>query len=542
MKNSLKIIFVLILMIIVLIFCLIFKSKDDEITFYLIGNQQVFIGLGEQYYDLGFVATNSKEENLEQYVKVKSYINNNQVGTYVIKYVLTYNDFSKEISRIVRVVENVNDNYYLFLNGDKNEKYLLGEIYYDEGCIFYDKNANQISTNISVSGSVNTQSVGNYELIYSTKYNGINYEISRNVLVYDYKVDYIITNENNGKRISFYANDEYFNNVKLPDGTINDTNTFYYIVKENGVYNFEFYDVYENKKNIQVNITDIVSDLKCDGVIDRNGTSLSVTGTDKNKFNAFEWYFNGIKNNSSTLSYKKSTTAHVIAKNDNQSIKIDCNIKNNLIYDFNYNLDTLKPLMQCKTYNENDKVVLEEKLKNSILEAGYGTRAGVVEAARFIVGVLEYRIPYLGPKKIDSSLGRYAKVGLNIANKNAWGCMVSGWTQGIDCTNFVSWAFIQAGLKLQNVYGSSNVYKIKDVVDRVRVGDLVLTPNGSSFSHVGIIVGIDINNFYVVEASGSKGTILTKLSKNNLPNSGNLSKVKLYNYNQEGNLTNMWVS
>ena len=224
--------------------------------------------------------------------------------------------------------------------------------------------------------------------------------------------------------------------------------------------------------------------------------------------------------------------------------KITCNIHNELIYDFVYDVNNTKPFMQCGTYTIYDKILLDEKLKNSIIQAGYGTRAGVVEAARFLVGGLSYKVPYLGPKKVDFSLGRYQKLGLNIGNSSSWGCRVSGWTQGMDCTNFVDWAFIQNGMKLKNVYGMGNTYRLIDVVNQIRVGDLLLTPNDESFSHVGIIIGIDNENIYVAEATTGKinAIVVTKLSKNNLPKKGSLSIAKLYNYDRDGNITNMWVN
>ena len=88
--------------------------------------------------------------------------------------------------------------------------------------------------------------------------------------------------------------------------------------------------------------------------------------------------------------------------------------------------------MTCNTYTAQDKATLDAKLKQVVAEAGRGTRAGVVAAARFLVGGLDYKVPYLGPKTVNTALGRYKKVGLNIGQDGAWGCSVSGWKQGMD--------------------------------------------------------------------------------------------------------------
>jgi cell wall-associated NlpC family hydrolase len=203
--------------------------------------------------------------------------------------------------------------------------------------------------------------------------------------------------------------------------------------------------------------------------------------------------------------------------------------------------------MKCNTYTDTDRINLESKLKLAIEEAGYGTRAGVVEAARFLVGALDYKVPYLGPKKDDSSLGRYSKIGLNIGKKGAWGCLVSGWIQGMDCTNFVSWAFYQNGISMHPY--SNNHFNIREVIDQIKVGDLLYSPcvstckNDYKLSHVGIIIGIDDNYFYVAESTTGNinAIIVSKLDKRNLPEKDKFSRVNLYQYSSEGNVTNMWV-
>jgi cell wall-associated NlpC family hydrolase len=179
-------------------------------------------------------------------------------------------------------------------------------------------------------------------------------------------------------------------------------------------------------------------------------------------------------------------------------------------------------------------------------EAGYGTRAGVVAAARFLVGGLDYKVRYLGPKAVNPLLGSYSKEGLNIGQSNAWGCRVSGWIQGMDCTNFVSWAFAQNGITTFPY--NTNHQPVRDVIDKVQVGDLLYTPcvlntckNNYRLDHVGIIIGIDDNYIYVAEQT-AWGTRVNKKDKHNLPKNGEeFSLVHFYNYSSDGNLTSMWM-
>ena len=205
--------------------------------------------------------------------------------------------------------------------------------------------------------------------------------------------------------------------------------------------------------------------------------------------------------------------------------------------------------MKCNTYTASDKTKYEKMMSDAINSVGYGTRAGVVEAARFLVGGLDYKVKYLGPKKVNSALGRYPKKGLNIGQAGAWGCSVSGWTQGMDCTNFVEWAFIQNGLSISGgYYGTSNTYKTVNVVDKIRAGDFMLVPNNGqnankgNFIHIGIVVGVDKSAIYVAEATTGSidAIVVTRIEKSNI-GSSRFKTVRLYNYPSDGNYSDMWL-
>ena len=305
---------------------------------------------------------------------------------------------------------------------------------------------------------------------------------------------------------------------------------------------------YENYHNTLVRYVEVVDNLKdyaCKVVKKNIGYQLEVTPNESN--DNYIWDIDGKIINEKNFVYKDNllNVKVTITKENGSKKTIDCNISDEMIYHFQYDENNQKEFMKCNTYNASDKVRLEELMRKAILEAGYGTRAGVVEAARFLVGGLDYKVPYLGPKKVDSSLGKYEKVGLNIGS-NGWGCMVSGWIQGIDCTNFIKWAFAQNGLSV-TPYNESNTFKVREVLNKVKVGDFLLTPCQdscyASFQHIGIIIGIDDNYIYVAEAATGNinAVVVSKYEKNNMPSKGNFSIVKLYNYQDEGNITNMWI-
>lgn len=549
MKKDLifKIIIVLLIIIIFFVAYNLFNKKEEVIKFELIGKNHEIIKLGDNYQELGFIATNNYDEDLTKYVEIENKVDTNQIGTYIVRYTLNKDNYNKELKRLISVVESLDNDYYLLLNGKKEIYHLLGKEYIDEGSLFYDENGNVIDVNINYTCNVNTNKEGIYTAKYSVFYENKTYEVVRDIYVYDLGVEYIKINRNNGVDIIFNVNQNYFDYVELPDKTISKEYSFTYHITDNGKYEFIIHDIYGNLISEVVTIDSFSNDLSCSGVVNRNGTNLTINGQDRDKFYSYEWNIDGIKVNGSTvynLSFKKVSSAYVIAKNDTQSIKLDCQITNKLAYDFKFDRYNTKPFISCNTYNLSDRVVLESKLKRAVSDAGYGTRAGVVEAARFLVGGLDYKIPYLGPKTVNFNLGRYPNVGLNIGHNEGWGCSVSGWTQGMDCTNFVEWAFVQAGLRSGNVYSQSNIYNLTEVINRLKVGDLLLTPKDDSFSHVGIIIGIDNSNIYVAESTTGNinAIVVTTLSKSNLPRSGSLSKAKLYSYPGDGVLTNMWVS
>lgn len=413
---------------------------------------------------------------------------NNSVEEVIDKFYRVYyvlNKFGKKVAdeRLVK------EDFTIELIGDDSVYHLLGEPYDEAGYLVYDKQGNEVDLEVKVSSNIDVNKKGVYGVIYH-----------------------------------------------IPDGTIV-TRTVY-----------------------------VVSEIpKCEGYVNRYGTTLiyrnPILTNDEEYIDGifygerdYVWEIDGeiVTNRSNKLNvaYKKidSATVNVII----DGIKTSCEIKNNLMYDFKYDSKNEKPYIGCRTYDENDKTRLDSILKNVVNEGGYGTRAGVVEAARFLVGGLDYKIKYVGPKQGSWQIGRYPYEGLNINAYSGWGCGIrvdvqgtqKSYTQGMDCTNFVSWAFAQAGLKTNNVYGTQNVYPIVDVIDRLQVGDLLLTPNDTTFSHVGIVIGIDDSSIYVAEATtGSINAIVTtKMDKSNLPIKGKFSKARLYEYEEEGNVTNMWVS
>ena len=544
------------LVLVLLVFLLIFSFVGgSNFTFVLNGQQNMYVFKNENFIDPLFIAFDENGNDLSNKVKVSSDLDTWVVGSYDISYVLDYKLSKKTLTRTVVVLENVIGNYDIRLEGDLNTYVKLGNIYNDPGYVVYDKvKNNKINFNLIVNNNVDTSRVGKYNIEYVLKIGGKEKKVVREVSVYsfNYLLQPATTNVViNSLDIIFDASFENnYKSIVLPNGTVSMSDKLTYPVSENGEYKFVINDKYGNSEERIVVVNNISSNLSCSGSVSRYGTNLAVTGKNLSGAKEFIWNIDGVNIKGNSVfkdSLQAADSASVTVKFDNTSVLTKCSFTNDLSYKFVYDENNRKPYMSCNTYTATDRMKYESILKDAINKAGYGTRAGVVEAARFLVGGLSYKVKYLGPKNEDSRLGRYNKVGLNIGYEDGWGCMFSGWTQGIDCTNFVNWAFIQAGLNLTGVYSNSNTYSVKNVINNLKVGDLLLTPASDgvrNYQHVGIIIGIDDNYIYVAEATTGNinAVVTTKWNKFSMPTSGKFSVAKLYNYPSEGNVTNMWVS
>lgn len=238
--------------------------------------------------------------------------------------------------------------------------------------------------------------------------------------------------------------------------------------------------------------------------------------------------------------------------------------------------DYEKDYLPCNKYTEEDNNLIDEILKDRINEVGYKTRAGVVEAARFLTLDFPYRINYFyengrqTTNNVDGE-GRYYHTGMYLhssRNKNItrskkgpiiWGCSLysvpakRNINNGLDCSGFVSWALLNGGFDVKDVgAGWSNKSDLTDfgtvkklntslaTSSSLRVGDLLHSEKAGG--HIGIIVGIDSDNYYVAQAIwyDTIGVIISKIKKSKLPNEFKHAVLMDNYYKKDGNLTNMW--
>jgi len=542
--NKNKIIYIMLFLIIILAI-LYFVVLRNRITFKLVGEDNITVEFGMPYIDSGYIAKKGLGTSLNDYVKVINNVDTSQTGAYKVVYTLNYNGEVKELSRMVLVSDYDVNNYKLEVNGEENISVIKDSIYEDKGASIIDKASGKKLDSVipNMVDNVDTSKIGVYEVEYSFSHNGKTISAKRMVNVFDVE-NWLEPNGMTEGKVKICLNLDSLKNysyTKLPDGYTSLNKEIEYEVSSNGKYTFTIVlqNQEEYKKDIVVDT--IVGKYTCSGEITNTGTKLEV-GPTSSEIVGYEWKIKGESVSGTNTFEKKQIISEAkvnLVFSNNKKYEVNCNITDKLLYHFKYDETNSKPFMKCDTYTEQDRIKYDALLKQVVAEAGYGTRAGVVAAARFLVGGLDYKVPYKGAQ-------RYDKVGLNIGQKGAWGCSSSG----LDCFYFVYWALSQNGLPLGALYAGTKYDTISEV-NNIKLGDYLLTPCNSatckniySINHIGLVIGIDDRYIYVAEETTGNinALVVTKLDKANLPRSGKFSKVKHESYPAEGNISEMWLS
>ena len=555
MKNKENIIIGgLLVAIIGVIALLLFGSSNS--SFKLNGDKKMTIEYGAVFIDPGVTAYDEKGNDVKSSVTIKGNIDTFKVGIQQIVYELNIDNKKKILIRTVVVKGPSSDELKIVLNGESTIYLLKNSSYVDPGAYVvntingekFDLGKMQITNNIDIKNS------GNYEVNYRYTYDGKTISKVRKVIVSD--INYVVTPSSlteGSVNISFdFRNVNNYSNIELPDGKILTDKQVNYKVSVNG--NYTFLITFKDGETVEkvISINNVVSNYKCSGEITSNGTKITVSPSANNVKN-YEWIINNKTVNGTSIynEYKIITSAKVnIVFENGQKHKVDCSIKDKLLYHFTYDLDNtgtwVKPEMKCDSYTAADRTRLEKQLKQAIDEAGgAGTRGGVVAAARFLVGALDYRVRYQGPKTSSTQVGKYAKIGLNIGNSKAWGCRVDGYTQGMDCTHFIEWVLYQNGFTKHPYYYTQT--ETSKVIDKIKPGDLLYVKSSSgSLSHVGIVAGVDREKqiYYIAESvpgnDGKLGVTLHATKRSTVL--GAYKAVGNIPFKGEGNVNDMWLT
>ena len=242
--------------------------------------------------------------------------------------------------------------------------------------------------------------------------------------------------------------------------------------------------------------------------------------------------------------------------------------------------DPNKEYLSCQHYSEEDNDLLDKILKSKINNAGYQTRAGAVEAARFLTLNFPYKINYFyengrattfDKKTLAYGEGRYYHKGLflhksrykniltSVNGPAIWGCDLYSNIEketvanGLNCSGFIAWIMKNAGYDPGDIgAGITSVPDFTDIgiksnlnkdiikLNKIKAGDLLYSYRVGG--HIAIIVGIDETNYYVAEAywGEPRGVVINTYNREKITKY--FSSVILMDefYKNDGNYTEMW--
>ena len=273
----------------------------------------------------------------------------------------------------------------------------------------------------------------------------------------------------------------------------------------------------------------------------------------------------------------KNGTTKIYAKIKDKEISTSVTVTD-LITTRPNNYDSKKSYLGCDYYSKEDNDLLDEILKDRINEKGYKTRAGVVEAARFLTLEFPYKIRYFSENGRGSTNGvdgegryyhvglyldesRYSKIGKKSSGPKTWGCKMysrpsHGYrANGFDCSGFVSWVLLNGGFDVGDIgaglaphldltdYGERIKFNSSVVSSgKVKVGDL-LSSGGVGGGHIAIIVGEDDSYYYVAESLWTPpnvAVVVIPYSKKTIFNRYYYVMLMDSYYKKDGDLSKMW--
>lgn len=245
-----------------------------------------------------------------------------------------------------------------------------------------------------------------------------------------------------------------------------------------------------------------------------------------------------------------------------------------------------KPKLSCGIYTEEQNKLLDQFLEYRIQASGYQTRASVVAALRFLTLEFPYQLNYFyesgrlnnntGGNYVDGE-GRFYHKGLYL-NKSkyselvktkygpaTWGCPLTNWQDeagfipgvrypnGLDCSGFISWAFLNGGFDVGDTGAGDNSWTDDDLSDlgphtlitrdvltngKLKAGDII-----AADGHIAMVGGIHDGIIYVGESTTYyKGVVMHPYTIDELLATDYLTYVIYMDdyYKENGNYTDYW--
>ena len=339
--SKYKVFIIGIVLVIILIVLMSFLFLNKKITNYLIleGEENITIYQGVDYVEPGYNAYNSKDEDLSNEVIIRSTLDTNKIGEYEITY--TIGNITK--TRIITVIAKPEEYTYIYLktiNNDINVYLKVNDEYVEPGYQVFSSTGLDLTSQVKITGSVDTSKKGTYKLIYSVvDSNNVTITATRTVIVTDTEIGLSLDNEkytNKDVNIEVKVIDNYFDYMILPDNTKVTENTYSYKVSKNGTYTFKVYNTkgISKEKSIKVkNIDKTPPTGSCNGSYKEGKSTININAKDNIGIN--KYIINGTEytKNNITINNEIKTAQIKIYDNAGNFKVISCNLidKNEII-------------------------------------------------------------------------------------------------------------------------------------------------------------------------------------------------------------------
>lgn len=488
LKNKILSIIIVIFLVIILSLTFYLTSKpsnnvvikEDNLTIF--GSSLIELKMGEEYIEPGYYAISKLDINETEKVLVSGVVDINKPGTYIITY--KYND--KVLTRKVVVIDNTSL-FSLELKGDKEIEITKNSSYQEPGYIAYDKLGNDISNQVVITGSVNPNVLGTYQITYKITSDNQTLEKTRTVKVVDKPViddslnlilSYDTKLTNKEITVSIKVEGNSFAYLVYPNKVVATNSTSTYIVKENGTYTFLAYNKSgkEFKKEITITSIDLVKPTgSCTATINNSSTNIVVSNLNK-QIDTYTYYDNA----------KVITTT--TTKSYNYNLKTSTNVFVNL-----KDLAGNTNLISCKIIdNSFYSAITPLNGENVILKRSTSTlKVYVSKYSNYYLTRIWVRNPYSQLNKFDSF-----EYGTNLYQPSV---LLKGASDTYNLQNQFLLGFNASGFYLKDKYDAESVAGYSKY-NKTSVGTLVIT-NGKVIRNyydksfkTWYIMGIDKNN------------------------------------------------
>ena len=375
-KSNNLLFFVGIISLVVLIICIILSltnassGTNEIVSFQLKGSETMQLYVGEGYKEPGFIATGSVSGDLNSYVTVDGKVDTNNIGTYDINYKLSYNGAvlyktrnivvnSRPLSSENVIQNGVSDNkntsngstisdkvttsgvdrIKLTLSG-YSEIYLLnGTQYKEPGFKAITDSGIDVTDKVVVSGNVDINNSGIYPITYTINdSSGSSVSLKRNVHVMMMNMTSSVSEKgatNKSVVLKLNTSTDKFSHMILPDGSKVTSNTYEYIISNNGTYAFKVYNEYGLMRKYSYVINNIDKESpngSCNGYTKAGKSYIKINSNDN--LGILKYVINGIgyTSNDITLNSVVDNPQITIYDMVGNTKTISCKLENQSVY------------------------------------------------------------------------------------------------------------------------------------------------------------------------------------------------------------------